>query len=324
MDILFIADPLDHFKIYKDTTYAMMAEAARRGHTLYACEPQHLAWVGSRVEGTVQRVKIVGDEADSARSRWYVAEAPELLDLKHFDAVLMRKDPPFDMEYVTSTWLLEMAERTGARIFNKPRAIRDHSEKLAIGEWPEFVVPTLVTRDAARLRSFHAEHGDVILKPLDGMGGMGVFRVKADGMNLGTIVEMLSDNGARSVMAQKFIPQITDGDKRILLIGGQPVPYSLARIPQGNEVRGNLAAGGLGRAQPLTENDRRIAETLGQTLFDRGLLLVGLDAIGDYLTEVNVTSPTCFREIMDQTGFDVAGMFIDALERAAGADSAKN
>jgi glutathione synthase len=231
----------------------------------------------------------------------------------------MRKDPPFDMEYVTSTWLLELAERTGARVFNKPGAIRDHSEKLAIGEWPQFVVPTLVTRDATRLRSFHAEHGDVILKPLDGMGGMGVFRVKADGMNLGTIVEMLSENGARSVMAQKFIPQIADGDKRILLIGGQPVPYSLARIPQGNEVRGNLAAGGLGRAQPLTENDRKIAETLGQTLFDRGLLLVGLDAIGDYLTEVNVTSPTCFREIMDQTGFDVAGMFIDALERAAAA-----
>ncbi|CAH2771455.1 MAG: Glutathione synthetase (EC [uncultured Caballeronia sp.] len=317
MDILFIADPLDHFKIYKDTTYAMMAEAARRGHTIYACELQHLAWVGGKVEGTVRRVTIVGDEADSARSPWYEAAAPKLLGLKHFGAVLMRKDPPFDMEYVTSTWLLELAERTGARVFNKPSAIRDHSEKLAISEWPQFVVSTLVTRDATRLRSFHAEHGDVILKPLDGMGGMGVFRVKADGMNLGTIMEMLSDNGTRSVMAQKFIPQIADGDKRILLIGGQPVPYSLARIPQGKEVRGNLAAGGLGRAQPLTENDHKIAKTLGQTLFDRGLLLVGLDAIGDYLTEVNVTSPTCFREIMDQTGFDVAGMFIDALEQSA-------
>jgi glutathione synthase len=222
------------------------------------------------------------------------------------------------MEYVNSTWLLEMAERAGARVFNKPQSIRDHSEKLAIAEWPQYVAPTLVTRDAARLRAFHAEHGDVILKPLDGMGGMGVFRVKADGMNLGSIVEMLSENGARSVMAQKFIPQITDGDKRILLIGGQPVPYSLARIPQGSEVRGNLAAGGLGRAQPLSERDREIAETLGAELYSRGLLLVGLDAIGDYLTEVNVTSPTCFREIMDQTGFDVAGMFIDALERAAG------
>jgi glutathione synthase len=317
MDILFIADPLDHFKIYKDSTYAMMAEAARRGHTLFACEPKHLAWSGADVEANVQRFAIVGDQADGHREQWYAADAAAPRALKSFDAVIMRKDPPFDMEYVTSTWLLEMAERAGARIFNKPQAIRDHSEKLAIGEFPEFVAPTLVTRDTAKLRAFHAEHGDVILKPLDGMGGMGVFRVKADGMNLGSIVEMLSHDGTRSVMAQKFIPEIKEGDKRILLIGGEPVPYSLARIPQGNEVRGNLAAGGLGVAQPLTENDRKIAERLGPVLAARGLLLVGLDAIGNYLTEVNVTSPTCFREIMDQTGFNVAGMFIDALERAA-------
>jgi glutathione synthase len=317
MDILFIADPLDHFKIYKDSTYAMMAEAARRGHTLFACEPKHLAWSGADVEANVQRFEIVGDQADGHREQWYVADAAAPRSLKSLDAVIMRKDPPFDMEYVTSTWLLEMAERAGARIFNKPQAIRDHSEKLAIGEFPEFVAPTLVTRDTAKLRAFHAEHGDVILKPLDGMGGMGVFRVKADGMNLGSIVEMLSHDGTRSVMAQKFIPEIKEGDKRILLIGGEAVPYSLARIPQGNEVRGNLAAGGLGVAQPLTDNDRKIAERLGPVLAARGLLLVGLDAIGDYLTEVNVTSPTCFREIMDQTGFDVAGMFIDALERAA-------
>ncbi|MEW6342203.1 MAG: glutathione synthase [Pseudomonadota bacterium] len=318
MDILFIADPLDRFKIYKDSTYAMMAEAARRGHTLYACEPQHLAWSGADVEANVQRFAIVGDEADGHRETWYAADAAATRTLKSFGAILMRKDPPFDMEYVTSTWLLELAERGGARIFNKPQAIRDHSEKLAIGEFPQFVAPTLVTRDAARLRAFHAEHGDVILKPLDGMGGMGVFRVKADGMNLGSIIEMLSHDGARSVMAQKFIPEIKDGDKRILLIGGQPVPFALARIPQGNEVRGNLAAGGLGVAQPLTEHDRKIAETLAPVLAARGLLLVGLDAIGDWLTEVNVTSPTCFREIMDQTGFDVAAMFIDALERAVG------
>jgi glutathione synthase len=318
MDILFIADPLDRFKIYKDSTYAMMAEAARRGHTLYACEPQHLAWSGADVEANVQRFAIVGDEADGHRETWYAADAATPRTLKSFGAILMRKDPPFDMEYVTSTWLLELAERGGARIFNKPQAIRDHSEKLAIGEFPQFVAPTLVTRDAARLRAFHAEHGDVILKPLDGMGGMGVFRVKADGMNLGSIIEMLSHDGARSVMAQKFIPEIKDGDKRILLIGGEPVPFALARIPQGNEVRGNLAAGGLGVAQPLTAHDRKIAETLAPVLAARGLLLVGLDAIGDWLTEVNVTSPTCFREIMDQTGFDVAAMFIDALERAVG------
>ncbi|WP_206997277.1 glutathione synthase [Trinickia mobilis] len=318
MDILFIADPLDRFKIYKDSTYAMMAEAVRRGHTIYACEPQHLAWTGSRVEASVKRVTLVGDEADRHRDPWYEAAAHETRALQSFGAVLMRKDPPFDMEYVTSTWLLELAERAGARVFNKPQAIRDHSEKLAIGEFAQFVAPTLVTRDAARLRAFHAEHGDVILKPLDGMGGMGVFRVKADGMNLGSIVEMLSHDGARSVMAQKFIPEISAGDKRILLIGGEPVPYSLARIPQGNEVRGNLAAGGVGVAQPLTARDREIAETLAPVLAARGLLLVGLDAIGDWLTEVNVTSPTCFREIMDQTGFDVAAMLIDALERATG------
>ena len=316
MDILFIADPLAHFKIYKDSTYAMMAEAARRGHVVYTCEPNHLAWVSASVEATVRRADIVGDTADLHRHPWHESGPHEHRKLTSFGAILMRKDPPFDMEYVTSTWLLELAEREGARVFNKPQTIRDHSEKLAIGEFSQFVAPTLVTRDAARLRAFHAEHGDVILKPLDGMGGMGVFRVTREGMNLGSIIEVLSHDGARSVMAQKFIPEIADGDKRILLIGGQCVPYSLARIPQGGEVRGNLAAGGLGVAKPLSARDREIAETLGPVLAARGLLLVGLDVIGDWLTEVNVTSPTCFREIMDQTGFDVAGMFVDALEAA--------
>ncbi|MEX3606203.1 MAG: glutathione synthase [Burkholderia sp.] len=318
MDILFIADPLDYFRIYKDSTYAMMAEAARRGHAIYACEPQQLAWTGSSVEADVRRVTIVGDTADLHRDTWFEVGAVESRALTSFGAVLMRKDPPFDTEYVTSTWLLEMAERAGAKIVNRPQAIRDHSEKLAIGEFPQFVVPTLATRDVARLRAFHAEHGDVIVKPLDSMGGMGVFRVKADGMNLDSIVEMLGDDGRRSLMIQKFIPEIKAGDKRILLIGGEPVPYSLARIPQGNEVRGNLAAGGVGVAQLLTERDREIAAVLEPVLAARGLLLVGLDAIGDWLTEINVTSPTCFREIMEQTGFDVAAMFVDALERAVG------
>jgi len=316
MDILFIADPLAHFKIYKDSTYAMMAEAARRGHVVYTCEPKHLAWSGSKVEATVRRVDIVGDPADLHRHPWHESGPHEHRTLTSFGAIVMRKDPPFDMEYVTSTWLLELAERAGARVFNKPQTIRDHSEKLAIGEFSQFVAPSLVTRDAARLRAFHAEHGDIILKPLDGMGGMGVFRVTREGMNLGSIIEVLSHDGARSVMAQKFIPEIAAGDKRILLIGGQCVPFSLARIPQGGEVRGNLAAGGLGVAQPLSARDREIAETLAPVLAARGLLLVGLDVIGDWLTEVNVTSPTCFREIMDQTGFDVAAMFVDALERA--------
>jgi len=315
MDILFIADPLDQFHIYKDSTYAMMAEAALRGHGIHVCGPQHLAWMDGQVQASAQQIALEGDAADLHRPHWYTAQPARARALTQFGAVLMRKDPPFDMAYVTCTWLLEMAERAGARVFNRPRAIRDHSEKLAIAEFPQFVAPTLVSRDATQLRAFHAQHGDIILKPLDGMGGMGVFRVKPDGMNLGAIIETLGDNGARHVMAQKYLPEIRDGDKRILLIAGEPVPYALARIPQGNEVRGNLAAGGVGRAQPLTVRDREIATALGGALAARGLLLVGLDAIGDWLTEINVTSPTCFREIMEQTGFDVAAVFMDAVER---------
>ncbi|SDV48259.1 glutathione synthase [Chitinasiproducens palmae] len=316
MRILFIADPLDEFKIYKDTTYAMMAEAARRGHQLFHCEPKHLAFEAGAVEAAVRGFEIVAGPDDDA-PQWYRAELAAVEPLTGFDAVLMRKDPPFDLEYVTSTWLLEIAERAGAKVFNKPQSIRDHSEKLAIGEFPRFVAPTLVTRDPARLRAFHAAHHDVIFKPLDGMGGMGIFRIREDAVNLGAVIEQLGHNGARTIMAQRFIPEISAGDKRILLIDGQPVPYALARIPQGGEVRGNLAAGGLGRAQPLSDRDREIAEALGPTMKARGLLLVGLDVIGDWLTEVNVTSPTCFREIMTQTGFDVAAMFIDALEARA-------
>jgi len=317
MKILFIADPLESFKIYKDSTYTMMAEAAKRGHTLYACEPQDLAWEGADVSAQVTGVHIAGLEQHD----WFARDAAEFRSLNTFDAVLMRKDPPFDLEYVTATWLLEIAERAGARVFNKPQAIRDHSEKLAIGEFAQFVAPTLVTRNADRIRRFHAEHGDVILKPLDGMGGTGIFRVREDAMNLGSIIETLGEYGARSIMAQRYIPEIKDGDKRILLIGGTPVPFALARVPQGTEVRGNLAAGGIGRAQPLSSRDREIADTLAPVLWKRGLLLVGLDSIGKWLTEVNVTSPTCFREIMDQTGFDVAAMYIDALEHAVGSTS---
>ncbi|WP_342052923.1 MULTISPECIES: glutathione synthase [unclassified Cupriavidus] len=311
MRILFITDPLETFKTYKDSTYAMMTKAASRGHELFFCLQSQLSLADNVVEATVRPLDIRDDAHD-----WFRLGEPARQPLAAFDAVLMRKDPPFDMEYVTSTWMLELAEAQGARIFNKPRAIRDHSEKLAIGRYPQFVTPTLVTRDADRIRAFHAEHGDIIVKPLDGMGGMGIFRVGPDGMNLGSIVETLGENGARTLMVQRFIPAIKEGDKRILLIGGKPVPYSLARIPQGSEIRGNLAAGGLGRAQALSARDREIAETLAPGLWEQGLLLVGLDVIGDYLTEVNVTSPTCFQEITQQTGFDVAGMFIDALEAA--------
>lgn len=313
MRILFIVDPLDTFKIYKDSTYAMMRAAAARGHQLWVCQQADLALANGTVEANVQALMLTGET-----EAWYEVGQTQAFALHAFDAVLMRKDPPFDIEYIYSTYLLELAERQGAKVFNKPAAIRDHSEKLAIGQFSQFTAPTLVTRDASRIRAFHAEHGDVILKPLDGMGGMGVFRVGPDAMNLGSIIEMLGANGARTLMAQRYIPAIKEGDKRVLLIGGQPVPYALARIPQGSEVRGNLAAGGIGRAQPLSTRDKEIAETLAPELWRRGLLLVGLDIIGDYLTEVNVTSPTCFQEITAQTGFDVAGMLVHVLEHAVG------
>ena len=318
MNLLFIADPLDSFKTYKDTTLAMMREAERRGHRLSACEPQHMSWqTGGQVTAQVRHITLTGD-ADA----WFLADAARpdgQAAIAGFDAVLMRKDPPFDSEYFYSTHLLEQAEREGAKVFNKPRALRDHPEKLAILEFAQFSGPTLVTRSAADIRRFHAEHHDIILKPLDGMGGMGIFRVTEGGMNLGSIIETLNKNGAESVMVQRFLPEIIKGDKRVLVIGGKPVPFSLARIPQGNEVRGNLAAGGLGVAQPLSRRDREIAEAIGPVLAGRGLLLAGIDVIGDHVTEINVTSPTCFQEIFDQAGFDVAAMFIDALEAAASA-----
>jgi len=311
MKIAFLADPLDTFKTYKDSTYAMMVEAVKRGHAIYAFEQKDMALESGVVTANVVRVSLTGDGKD-----WYRASAPAAMFLSEFDAILLRKDPPFDMEYIYTTYLLELAETQGARVFNKPQAIRDHNEKLAIAQFSKYTSPTLVTRDAARLRAFHAEHQDVILKPLDGMGGTGIFRVRQDGLNLGSIIETLTDNGHRTIMIQRFIPEIVAGDKRVLVIGGKVVPYSLARIPQGSEVRGNLAAGGVGVAQPLTARDREIGEALGPVLSQRGLLLVGLDVIGDYLTEVNVTSPTCFQEIKQQAGFDVAEMFIDALEAA--------
>jgi glutathione synthase len=312
MEILFVSDPLESFKIYKDTTFAMMREAQRRGHRIAACEPQQLLWErGGVVQAQVRSITLTGDPQG-----WFTATASEVRAVKDFGAVVMRKDPPFDSEFFYATHLLEQAEREGAKVFNKPRALRDHPEKLAILEFPQFIGPTLVTREADAIKRFHAEHKDIILKPLDGMGGMGIFRVKEDGLNLGGIIETLNKDGAETVMVQKFLPAITEGDKRVLVIGGKAVPFCLARIPQGSEVRGNLAVGGKGVALPLSDSDRAIAEALGPILAARGLLLVGLDVIGDSLTEINVTSPTCFQEIFDQTGFDVAAMFVDALEAA--------
>jgi len=314
MHILFIADPLDSFKIYKDTTFAMMREAAKRGHTISSCEVQDMRWTQSTgVVADTQVIQLTGQ----ADIDWYEASPLQAIPINAFDAVIMRKDPPFDSEYFYATHLLEQAEREGAKVFNSPRALRDHPEKLALMEFSHLAAPTLVTRDIARIKAFHAEHQDVILKPLDGMGGVGIFRVKDDALNLGAIAETLTADGTQTIMAQRYLPAIKDGDKRVLLIGGKPVPYALARIPQGGEVRGNLAAGGKGVAQKLSESDLKIATELGATLASRGLLLVGLDVIGDKLTEINVTSPTCFQEIFDQTGFDVAAMFVDAVEAAS-------
>jgi glutathione synthase len=316
MNILFVADPLELFKTYKDSTFSMMREAHRRGHRIAACEPRHLTWrSGEFVQALVREIALTGELED-----WFREQRTGARALKDFDAIVMRKDPPFDDEYFYATHLLEQAEREGAKVFNKPAALRDHPEKLAIMEFPQFVSPTLVTRQADEVRRFHAEHADIILKPLDGMGGMGIFRVGPEGMNLGSIIETLNRDGATTLMVQRYVPEIVAGDKRVLVIGGRAVPFSLARIPQGSEIRGNLAAGGKGVAQPLSERDREIAETIGPRLSQRGLLLIGLDVIGDRLTEINVTSPTCFQEITQQTGFDVPAMFIDALEEAVDRD----
>ncbi len=311
MQLAFILDPLDSIKSYKDSSYAMMEEAARRGHVLFAMHQEGLLSRDGQVRANAWPIELTGD-----KYAWYrlgeVSERP----LSDFDAVLMRKDPPFDMEYVYSTYLLELAQRQGARVVNRPAALRDYNEKFSITGFTQFTVPSLVTRLETELRAFLAEQRDIVLKPLDGMGGASVFRVREGDPNIGVIIETLTHYGRRTIMAQRFIPEIVHGDKRILLIDGKAAPFALARIPKPGETRGNLAAGGRGVAQPLTARDREIAEAVGTSLREDGLMLVGLDVIGDYLTEINVTSPTGMREIHDQTGFNVAGMMIDALERA--------
>jgi glutathione synthase len=311
MKIAFVADPLDSFKIYKDTTFAIMREAQARGHALYAMEQEDLSWSGGVVHGHARRIRLTG-----RKPAWYRAGRASSVPLRNFGAVLMRKDPPFDMEYVYSTYLLELAEAQGARVFNRPRAIRDWNEKLGITRFPRFTPPSVVTRREPLIREFLARHRDVILKPLDGMGGTSVFRIHEKDPNVNVIIETVTHYGRRTIMAQRYVPEIRDGDKRVLLIGGKPVPHCLARIPKPGETRGNLAAGGTGVARRLGKRDREIANALGPALAKEGLLLVGLDVIGDWLTEVNVTSPTCFQEIAGQTGFNVAGMFLDALETA--------
>jgi glutathione synthase len=311
LHILFITDPLAHFKIAKDSTYAMMQAAAEHGHVLYMCESHQLTLDDNQVYACATPLTLI----TPTDSHWVQLAETQMMPLQNFDAVLMRKDPPFDMEYITATWLLSHAQRQGAKVFNDPAALRDHSEKLAIAEFPQFTPPTMVSHSLAQLRAFHQKYHDIILKPLDGMGGAGVFRVKQDGLNLSAIIETLGQQGTRNLMAQQFIPEIQQGDKRVLLIAGQVIPFALARIPAPGEVRGNLAVGGTGIAQPLTARDLDIAQTLAPILWQRGILIAGIDIIGPYLTEINITSPTCFREIQQQTQADAAAMTLTALEK---------
>jgi len=316
MRILIILDPLNTIKIAKDTTYSMMVAAVARGHELSVCQISDLSFsstsaAGERVTANTQALTLTGEPA-----AWFSLTESSQTPLARFDAVMMRTDPPFDMEYVYATYMLQCAEAEGARVFNSPQAIRDHNEKFSIATYPELTAPTLVTRSPARLRAFVKEHKRAIFKLLDGMGGTSIFQARDDDPNLSVIIETMNQFGQVSVMAQKFLPDISAGDKRILLIGGKVVPHALARIPAEGEVRGNMAAGGKPVAQDLSESDLRIAEYLAPKLWSRGLFLVGLDVIGESVTEINVTSPTGFQEIHKQTGFDVPTMFITELERA--------
>jgi glutathione synthase len=311
MKILFLVDPLSKLKAYKDTSVAMMRAAAARGHYIYAADPDALSFSNGALRVAAQEIAVNSDD-----HAWYAEKtAVQGYAATHFDVILERKDPPFDMEYVYRTYLLERAEAAGVKVWNRPRAIRDHNEKMAILKHVDMIAPTTVARDMATLKAFHSEHGDVIFKPLDGMGGTGIFRARAGDPNLNVIIETLTNNGTRSIMAQKFLPEISDGDKRILLIGGEVVPYCIARIPQGGDTRGNMAAGGKPVVRALSASDQRIAETMAARLWKEGLFLVGLDVIGDKVTEINVTSPTGFVEIATQANFNVAAFFVERLEK---------
>jgi len=320
MKLAFILDQLETIKINKDSSYVMMREAAARGHELFVLHQEDIIWRDNTVVCFAKSLTIAEDIMVQTK-QWCSTGEGVIMPLHAFDAVLMRKDPPFNMEYVYSTYLLELAEQQGARIINSPRSIRDFNEKLAIAKFPQFTPPTLVTRKELLILDFLQEHRDIILKPLDGMGGAGIFRLHAGDHNISVILETMTHYGMRTIMMQRYIPEIKQGDKRILLIAGKPVPYALARIPKPGETRGNLNTGGTGVAQPLSTQDRVIADTLGPELVKQGLVLVGLEVIGDYLTEINVTSPTGMQEIFNQTGFNVAAMMIDAIEAMVNGNS---
>lgn len=310
MRVLVVMDPIEHVNVKKDSTMAMLWAASRRGHELGYVLQQDLYINQGKAFGLVSPLQVFENS-----EKYYELGEKKSQSLAEYDVVLMRKDPPFDMNFVYTTYILEQAEREGAWIINKPQSLRDCNEKLFATQFPELQVPTLVTSQQSLIREFIQTHQDVIVKPLDGMGGSGIFRLSAQGANIGSTLEMLTELGKQPIMAQRYIPEITAGDKRILMVNGEPVPYCLARIPQNGEVRGNLAAGGLGEARPLTAKDKEIAAKVGPILREKGLVFVGLDVIGEYVTEINVTSPTCIREIDAQFGTSIADTLFDVLEQ---------
>lgn len=304
-----IMDPIESIAVKKDTTLALMLAAQKEGWQLYYMEQKSLFLDQGRPKAIAHKIQVFMD-----MQKWFEKSEPETIQLESLDAILMRKDPPFDNEYIYSTYILEAAEKLGTLVVNKPQSLRDCNEKIFATQFPQCCPPVLVSKNYGLLRKFHSEHGDVIFKPLDGMGGSGIFRLKPDDPNVGVILETLTQHGQNLIMAQKFIPEISNGDKRILVVNGQAIPYCLARIPAQGETRGNLAAGGTGRPQPLTERDEWIVSQVAPTLVEKGLLFVGLDVIGDYLTEINVTSPTCVREIDAAYETDIGGKLMTAIK----------
>ncbi|NVK39692.1 MAG: glutathione synthase [Oceanospirillaceae bacterium] len=312
-----VMDPIESINFKKDSSLAMLWAARRKGWELWYMEQQHLFSRDGQVMAEMAPLDVRMEPDD-----WFSRGDYRIAPLADLDVILMRKDPPFNNEYIYSTHLLEQAEKQGVLVVNPPQRLRDFNEKLFATHFPQCCPPVLVTRRADLLRQFHAEHRDVIFKPLDGMGGSQIFRIQDDGVNLGVIIETLTKDGRETIMAQKYIPEILDGDKRILMVNGEPVPYALARIPMAGETRGNLAVGGRGEGRPLSDRDRWICEQVGPTLREQGLLFVGLDVIGDYLTEINVTSPTCIRELDDQFGLDIGMQLMDTIEQSLGERSA--
>lgn len=310
MRVLVVMDPIENVNLKKDSSMAMLWAAARRGHELGYALQNDLYIDQGKAFGLISPLQVFENTA-----QYYQLGEKQKQSIADYDVVLMRKDPPFDMNFVYTTYILEQAEREGAWIINKPQSLRDCNEKLFATQFPELQVPTLVTSQQSLLREFITTHQDVIVKPLDGMGGSGIFRLTAQGTNIGSTLEMLTQLGQQPIMAQRYIPEIVDGDKRILMVNGEPVPYCLARIPQNGEVRGNLAAGGLGEARALTAKDKEIAAKVGPFLREKGLIFVGLDVIGEYVTEINVTSPTCIREIDAKFGTSIADDLFAVLEQ---------